>query len=100
MGRSPQKRKVADYTKILQWHFMTIGCLVFGGVASDAADHMKPRDAASVPPMELTLAIPRPSGARAISGSETVLPISVEADAIIVHVMVNGRGPLPMLLDT
>src|SRR5579863_1278829 len=37
---------------------------------------------------------------RIISGSEAVVPVSVELGAIIVDVRINGRGPFPMMFDT
>ena len=35
-----------------------------------------------------------------LSGSESVVPVSVEAGAVIVDVSINGRGPFPMIFDT
>src|SRR5438270_10223037 len=37
---------------------------------------------------------------RIISGSESVVPVSVEAGEVIVDVSINGRGPFPLLFDT
>jgi len=37
---------------------------------------------------------------RIISGSESVLPVSVEAGEVIVDVSINGRGPYPLMFDT
>ena len=37
---------------------------------------------------------------RILSGSETVIPISVELGQIVVNATINGHGPLPMMLDT
>jgi len=37
---------------------------------------------------------------RIISGSEAVVPVSVEAGAVIVDVTINGRGPFPVMFDT
>jgi predicted aspartyl protease len=37
---------------------------------------------------------------RIISGSESVVPVSVEAGEVIVDVSINGRGPFPMMFDT
>ncbi|HJU19224.1 MAG TPA: aspartyl protease family protein [Stellaceae bacterium] len=42
----------------------------------------------------------RSSEFRVISGSEAVVPTSIEAGAVIVNVVVNGRGPFPMMFDT
>jgi predicted aspartyl protease len=42
-----------------------------------------------------------PSGDfRIISGSIAVVPVSIEAGAIIVDVSINGRGPFPLMFDT
>ena len=35
-----------------------------------------------------------------ISGSEAVIPVSVEAGEPIIDVLINGRGPFPMMFDT
>jgi predicted aspartyl protease len=35
-----------------------------------------------------------------ISGSESVMPVSIEAGEVIVDVSINGRGPFPLILDT
>src|SRR6266481_3391847 len=37
---------------------------------------------------------------RIISGSESVVPVSVEAGEVIVDVSINGRGPFPLIFDT
>ena len=37
---------------------------------------------------------------RIISGSESVVPVSVEAGEVIVDVSINGRGPYPLMFDT
>jgi hypothetical protein len=37
---------------------------------------------------------------RIISGSESVVPVSVEAGEVIVDVSINGRGPFPLMFDT
>jgi len=37
---------------------------------------------------------------RIISGSAAVVPVSIEAGAIIVDVSINGRGPFPLMFDT
>ena len=37
---------------------------------------------------------------RVISGSEAVVPVSIEAGAVIVDVRINGRGPFPLMFDT
>ena len=37
---------------------------------------------------------------RIISGTESVVPVSVEAGEVIVDVSINGRGPFPLMFDT
>src|SRR5713226_7368956 len=37
---------------------------------------------------------------RIISGSEAVVPVSVEVGAVIVDVTINGRGPFPVMFET
>jgi hypothetical protein len=37
---------------------------------------------------------------RIISGSESVVPVSVEAGEVVVDVSINGRGPFPLIFDT
>jgi hypothetical protein len=37
---------------------------------------------------------------RIISGSGSVVPVSVEAGEVIVDVSINGRGPFPLMFDT
>lgn len=37
---------------------------------------------------------------RIISGSAAVVPVSVEAGAVIVDVTINGRGPFPVMFET
>src|SRR5262249_11689022 len=37
---------------------------------------------------------------RIISGSESIVPVSVEAGEVIVDVSINGRGPFPLMFDT
>jgi predicted aspartyl protease len=37
---------------------------------------------------------------RIISGSEAIVPVSVEAGEVIVDVSLNGRGPFPLIFDT
>lgn len=37
---------------------------------------------------------------RIISGSEAVVPISIESGAVIVDASMNGRGPFPLMFDT
>jgi len=37
---------------------------------------------------------------RIISGSESGVPVSVEAGEVIVDVSINGRGPYPLMFDT
>jgi hypothetical protein len=37
---------------------------------------------------------------RIISGSESVVPVSVEAGKVSVDVSINGRGPYPLMFDT
>ena len=40
------------------------------------------------------------SDSRIIAGSESVVPVSVEAGEVIVDVSINGRGPFPLMFDT
>jgi hypothetical protein len=42
----------------------------------------------------------RPLDYRIVSGSEAVVPISVEAGEVIVEVTINGHGPFPLMFDT
>jgi hypothetical protein len=37
---------------------------------------------------------------RIVSGSESIVPVSVEAGEVIVDVSINGRGPFPLIFDT
>jgi Aspartyl protease len=37
---------------------------------------------------------------RIVSGSEAVVPVSIEAGEVIVDVTINGRGPFPLMFDT
>jgi predicted aspartyl protease len=37
---------------------------------------------------------------RIISGSEAIVPVSVEAGEVIVDVSIDGRGPFPLIFDT
>jgi Aspartyl protease len=37
---------------------------------------------------------------RILSGSDAVIPVSVEAGEPIIEVTINGRGPFPMIFDT
>src|SRR5713226_4119301 len=41
-----------------------------------------------------------PADFRIISGSESVMPVSIEAGEVIVDVSINGRGPFPLMFDT
>src|SRR6266851_7507881 len=41
-----------------------------------------------------------PADFRIISGSESAVPVSVEAGTVIVEVTINGRGPFPLMFDT
>jgi hypothetical protein len=36
---------------------------------------------------------------RIISGSEAIVPVSVEAGEVIVDVSLNGRGPFPLIFE-
>jgi predicted aspartyl protease len=37
---------------------------------------------------------------RIIAGSDAVIPLAIEAGAVIVNVSVDGRGPFPLMFDT
>jgi hypothetical protein len=37
---------------------------------------------------------------RIVSGSESVVPVSIEAGEVIADVIINGRGPFPLMFDT
>src|SRR5437763_16736597 len=37
---------------------------------------------------------------RIISGSEAIVPVSVETGEVIVDVSIDGRGPFPLIFDT
>jgi hypothetical protein len=42
----------------------------------------------------------RPLDYRIVSGSQAVVPVSIEAGAIIVEVTIDGHGPFPLMFDT
>ena len=41
-----------------------------------------------------------PQDVRIVAGSESVVPVSVEVGEVVVDVMIDGRGPFPMMFDT
>jgi predicted aspartyl protease len=71
--------------------------LLVGNSSNCAADQVTSRTAGEGEPSATIDASP---DFRLISGPEAVVPISVEAGAVIVEVTINGRGPFPMMFDT
>jgi hypothetical protein len=68
---------------------------------------VSPGEAASADPIgsaPAELAAPPEAGSLAdfqsYSGSQAVVPISIEAGAVVVAVSINGRGPFPLIFDT
>src|SRR5215472_3472178 len=43
---------------------------------------------------------PCSADSRIISSSQAVVPVSIEAGAVIVEVSIDGRGPFPLMFDT
>jgi PDZ domain/Aspartyl protease len=41
-----------------------------------------------------------PLDSRILAGSQSVVPVSVEAGEVVVDVSINGRGPFPLMFDT
>jgi hypothetical protein len=61
-----------------------------------SADAHEPAAAEWVAPPEAS----RPADFRITSGTQAVIPVSIEAGAVIVEVSINGRGPFPLMFDT
>jgi PDZ domain/Aspartyl protease len=82
---------------------LVVSASLIVGVLSGAS----PGEAASADPMgsaPAELAAPPEAGSLAdfqsYSGSEVVVPISIEAGEVVVEASINGRGPFPFIFDT
>jgi hypothetical protein len=88
--------RVANWTRAAQ----LAASLLVASIVPAVADPRTAIDATSVPSNQFADGTRSLSDFRFTSGFEAIVPVSVEAGAIILEVNFNGRGPLPMMFDT